>query len=196
VGARLVWLAASTHPADEEAVLAAHQEVLETYPDALLIFAPRHPNRGLPLQKLAQSKTLSIARRSLDACISTETQVYIADTLGELGVFFTLCPITFLGGSFGQEGGHNPYEAIRFESALLHGPHVKNFIDAYEALHRAGAAKKIKDARQLGPTIVQMLTGDQAVAIGQAGLAFSGNTEDCTLNYVELITRVLTRTAT
>ncbi len=193
VGARPVWLAASTHPADEEAVLAAHREVLAACPTALLIIAPRHPNRGLPLQKLAQSRTLSTSRRSLGEDISTATQVYIADTLGELGVFFTLCPVTFLGGSFGQEGGHNPYEPICFDTALVYGPHVKNFADAYEALHRAGAAKKVEDAAQLGPAIMHMLRGEEAKAIGQAGLAFSASTEDCTLNYARLITGVLKR---
>lgn len=195
VGTRPVWLAASTHPADEEAVLAAQGEVLEACPDALLILAPRHPNRGLPLHKLAQSKTLTTARRSLDEDISAATQVYIADTLGELGAFFTLCPIAFLGGSFGQEGGHNPYEPAHFETAIVYGPYVKNFIDAYEALRLAGAAVQVKDPAHLGEVIAGLLRDDQAQAMGQAGLTFMKNTKNCTLSYTSLIAGVLKHTA-
>jgi 3-deoxy-D-manno-octulosonic-acid transferase len=195
IGTRPVWLAASTHPADEEAVLAAQQEVLKTCPDALLILAPRHPNRGLPLHKLAQSKTLTTARRSLGGGVPAATQVYIADTLGELGGFFTLSPIAFLGGSFGQEGGHNPYEPAHFETGIVYGPHVKNFIDAYEALRLAGAAVQVEDPARLGEVIAGLLREDQAKAMGQAGLIFMENTKNCTLSYVDLIAGVLKRTA-
>ncbi|WP_298840320.1 glycosyltransferase N-terminal domain-containing protein [uncultured Roseobacter sp.] len=192
---RPVWLAASTHPADEEAVLTAHQEVLEAHPDTLLILAPRHLNRGLPLQKLAQSANLTAARRSLDEKVSAATQVYIADTLGELGIFFTLSPVTFLGGSFGQEGGHNPYEPVCFETALLYGPHVANFAEAYKALSRAGAAEKVGDPEHLGRTVVRLLRSDEARKIGQAGLAFWNDSQDCTVNYAELVAGVLKRPA-
>lgn len=192
VGARPVWLAASTHPADEEAVLAAQNEVLEARPDALLILAPRHPNRGLPLHKLAQSKTLTTAQRSLGEGISAATEVYIADTLGELGAFFTISPIAFLGGSFGQEGGHNPYEPAHFETTIVYGPRVKNFIDAYEALHLAGAAIQVENPGHLGSVIVDLLCSDQAM--GQAGLDFMENTKNCTVSYADLIAGVLKRT--
>ena len=195
VGTRPVWLAASTHPADEEAVLAAQLEVLKTCPDALLILVPRHPNRGLPLHKLAQSKTLTTARRSLGNGISAATQVYIADTVGELGGFFTLCPIAFLGGSFGQEGGHNPYEPAHFETAIVYGPHVKNFSDAYEALRLAGAAVQVEDPARLGEVIAGLLRDDQVKAMGQAGLVFMENTKNCMLSYVDLIAGVLKRRA-
>jgi 3-deoxy-D-manno-octulosonic-acid transferase len=194
VGTRPVWLAASTHPADEEAVLAAHQDVLAACTDALLIVAPRHPNRGLPLQKLAQAKNLNTARRSLGEDISASAQVYIADTLGELGAFFTVSPIIFLGGSFGQEGGHNPYEPAHFETAIVYGPHVKNFVDAYDALLLERAAVQVDDPERLGQAIVTLLRGDQATAMGQAGLAFMENTKNCTSDYADLITGVLKRT--
>lgn len=193
LGMRPVWLAASTHRADEEAVLLAHEEVLEAYPDALLILAPRHTNRGLPLQRLAQSKTLTAARRSEDEEVSLATQVYIADTLGELGIFYSLSPIAFLGGSFGQEGGHNPYEPALLETALVYGHNVKNFSDAYEALRLAGAAAQIKAPRLLGQVIVDLMHGDQAKAMAQAGLVFMEDTQNSTLIYADLITRVLRR---
>lgn len=194
INTRPVWLAASTHLADEEAVLAAQSEVLKAFPDALLILAPRHPNRGRPLHELAQSKTLNTARRSLDESVSAATQVYIADTLGELGAFFTLAPLAFLGGSFGQEGGHNPYEPAHFETAIIYGPHVKNFVDAYEALRLVGAAMQVDDPKCLGTVIAGLLRGDQVQTMSQAGLVFMENTKNCTSNYADLIASVLKRT--
>ena len=187
VGKRPVWLAASTHPPDETAVLAAHLKVLETCPDALLIVAPRHPTRGAPLQKLARSKALTAVQRSKGKDILATTQVYIADTLGELGVFFSLCPITFMGGSFGQEGGHTPYEAIYFDTAVVHGPNVKNFVDAYAELQNKGAAQQVKDSAQLGKVISDLLHGDQAKTMGQAGLAYVSDSQNCMFVYADLI---------
>lgn len=191
IGTRPIWLAASTHPADEEAVLAAHLKVLDTCPDALLIIAPRHPNRRQPLQQLARSKSLTAARRSLDEKITATTQIYIADTLRELGIFYALSPIAFLGGSFGQEGGHNPYEPAHFETAIVFGPYVKNFTHAYEALQRAKAAVQVEDAEQLGQMITDLLRGDQGKTLGHAGLALIKKAQNSTLRYVELIKTTL-----
>lgn len=192
MGNRPVWLAASTHPADEDAVLTAHLKVLETCPDTLLIVAPRHPDRGGPLRQLAQSKALAPSQRSKGEDLRPDTQVYIADTLGELGVFFTISPIAFLGGSFGQEGGHTPYEPAYFGTAVLHGPHVENFAHAYSEMHKAGAARQIEEAAHLGEVVTGLFLGDQAHAMGQAGLAYVGGTEDCLSVYLSLIRRVLT----
>ncbi len=191
---RAVWLAASTHQADEEAVLTAHLNVLEKHPDTLLIIAPRHPTRGAPLRELAQSRSLRIAQRSKGEAILRETQVYIADTLGELGVLYSICPLAFLGGSFGQEGGHTPYEPAFFETAILHGPNVKNFSDAYAALRQAGSAMQVDNAEHLGREVLALLQGDRAETMGQAGMAYVGNTEDCLNIYVGLIGEALKRT--
>lgn len=194
IGTRPVWLAASTHPADEEVVLAAHQDVLAVCPDALLILAPRHPNRGLPLHRLANARGFTTARRSLDEDISATTQIYIADTLGELGVFFTLSPLAFIGGSCGQEGGHNPYEPASFETALVYGPNVKNFIDAYAALRSAGAAVQVENPSDLGQALVGLMRGDRTLAMAQAGLGFMEETQNCTVSYADLISGVLKHT--
>ena len=191
LGERPVWLAASTHPADEEGVLAAHQEVLKTHPDALLILAPRHPKRGLPLNSQAQTKNLRAAQRSLNENLSMATQVYIADTLGELGVFFSLSPIVFLGGSFGTEGGHNPYEPAKFGTALIAGPHVKNFTDAYAAMSLAGGAIQVEEPTNLGEEVLRLMSGNQAQSMAQAGLAFMEEAQDSTLRYAHLITEIL-----
>ncbi|WP_170151155.1 3-deoxy-D-manno-octulosonic acid transferase [Sulfitobacter guttiformis] len=193
LGDRPMWLAASTHPADEDAILTAHQEVIKTFPDALLILAPRHPDRGPPLQKLAKTKTLVSARRSKGETLSDATQLYIADTLGELGIFFSLSPIVFLGGSFGDEGGHNPYEPAHFGAALVHGPHVKNFADAYDALHVAGAAVQVDAPEQLGPVLADLMKGGEAHGMAQAGLTFIADTQKSSATYAELITGVIRR---
>ena len=172
IGTRPVWLAASTHQADEAAVLAAHQAVRDAIPDGLLIVAPRHPRRGAPLEAVAQAQGFHVARRTQGETLSPDTHVYIADTLGELGVFLSLAPVTFLGGSFGDEGGHNPYEPIHFGTAVLTGPRVKNFADAYDALRRAGAAEVVHDPAELGPRVVSLMTEGHARTMGQAGARF------------------------
>ena len=191
IGTRPLWLAASTHPADEGAVLAAHLEVVNAYPNALLIIAPRHPYRGAPLQQLAGDQGFEVARRSLGDVISTNTKVYIADTLGEIGAFFDLSPITFLGGSFGTEGGHNPYEPASFGSAIFHGPNVKNFAGAYTALNEAGAALKIGEPTELGTAVLEHLGNDQANKMALAGLDFMAQTQDCLSTYSDLVQGVL-----
>jgi len=132
---RLVIVAASTHLADEAPVIAAFRAVLNQDPTALLIIAPRHPERGAAL---ANTPGLTTAQRSLGRDITPQTQVYIADTTGELTGFLALADITFMGGSFGDQGGHNPYEAVAAGTPILTGPRVANFAEAYADLSVAG----------------------------------------------------------
>lgn len=156
LGKRPVWVAASTHPGDEGAVIAAHQAALRDHPDLLLVLIPRHPPRRAELaQRLAQAG-FSIAQRSADAVPDPATQVYLADTLGEMGLFYRLAPLVFLGGSFGTEGGHNPYEPARLGAAVLHGPHVANFRQAFAGLAQAGVALKVLDGADLGQQVSRL----------------------------------------
>ena len=191
IGSRPVWIAASTHPSDEDAVITAHQHVMGAHPDALLILAPRHPHRAEPLIALAHDRKISIARRSTGDVLTSDTQLYLADTLGELGVFFTFVPLTFLGGSFGNEGGHNPYEPARFGSAILSGPNVKNFADAYAALTLAGAAEKIIDKTMLGPRLATLVDTDASKKMGEAGRKFMQTSDDSVAETIALIKAVL-----
>ena len=188
---RPVWLAASTHPADESAVLSAHQEVLKQRPDALLIVAPRHPERAGPIKEAAVERSLSAVCRSELGAITENVNVYIADTLGELGVFYTLSPIAFLGGSFGDEGGHNPYEPAHFETALVSGPRVKNFASGYDAMRAAGACEIVDQPDDLGPTIAGLLQGHQAQIMGKNGVAFVQGGDTCASDYKRVIERSL-----
>lgn len=190
IGTRPVWLAASTHPADEAAVLEAHAAVLAQDPGALLILVPRHPKRAAPLIKAAATRPFTLAQRSAGDPLTPQTQIYLADTLGELGLFFALSPIAFMGGSFGAEGGHNPYEPARFGTAILSGPHVKNFADAYAALCATGAAELVTPDT-LGPRITTLMRGDEAAQMGAMGQAFVDRHADSVATTVDLIRDML-----
>lgn len=191
IGARPVWLAASTHPEDETPVLDAHEQILKNAPDTLLIIAPRHPRRGAPLEEMAKTRRLTAARRGTGGEIIDETQIYIADTLGELGVFFSLVPVAFVGGSFGPEGGHTPYEPARFGTAIVTGPKTRNFEEAYAALIDGGAALKVDDSATLAETVTHLLGSDTARKMGRAGEAFMDKCDDGVARHVELLTDIL-----
>jgi 3-deoxy-D-manno-octulosonic-acid transferase len=109
---------------------------------------------------LTQADGLSAARRSQDQPISPETDVYIADTLGELGLFYRLCDISFVGGSLTEKGGHNPLEPARLGAAILHGPHVFNFVETYADMRRTGGAALVRNDREIA-TAVRRLFADR-----------------------------------
>jgi 3-deoxy-D-manno-octulosonic-acid transferase len=132
---RPVWVLASSHPGEEELALAAHARLRAERPDALLIIAPRAPARGLEVAALATATGLQdVPLRSTGAHIATEAAVYIADTIGEMGLWYRLAPVALVGGSFANVGGHNPHEPLALGCAVLHGPNVWNFAESYERL--------------------------------------------------------------
>lgn len=150
---RRLWLAASTHEADHAIVLDAHAR-LTASDDRLLILAPRHPRSAEAIKKICRQKGLVVAQRSRDEGISPATRVYLADTFGELGLFFSLCPVVFLGGGIGGEGGHNPYEPASFGCEILSGPHVANFSDAFASIATKTKVTFVETATQLAAEIV------------------------------------------
>ncbi|MEZ5754604.1 MAG: 3-deoxy-D-manno-octulosonic acid transferase [Paracoccaceae bacterium] len=157
---RQVWLAGSTHPGEEAAVLEAHRALSARLPEAILILAPRHPVRGDEVAGLVTAAGLTQSRRSRGE--APAGQVYLADTLGEMGLWFDLCPVSFIGGSLvAGIGGHNAYEPALHGSAILHGPHVGNFADLYARLDGAGAARVVADAATLARAVAA-LEGDPA----------------------------------
>ena len=119
LGERPQWLASSTHAGEEEAVLRAHKRVLSAHPAACLILVPRHPERADEVMGLIRAEGLSVAQRSRGDALTEDTQVYLADTLGEMGLWYRLSPIVFMGGSLREIGGHNPYEPAVFGAAIL-----------------------------------------------------------------------------
>lgn len=154
---RPVWLAASTHPGEEEIILNAHQTILDTYPDALLILVPRHPERGDAIKDLITEADLSAGQRSKGDLPDPHSEVYLADTLGEMGLWYTLCPLTVLCGSFSDVGGHNPYEPAQAGSFILHGPRYANFKHAYEELDAAGTSQQVANLSELTGALVHWI---------------------------------------
>jgi 3-deoxy-D-manno-octulosonic-acid transferase len=128
---RPVWLLASSHPQEEELALQVHQLLLQTHPNALLLIAPRDPHRGPEIAQLCQSSCL--LRSQSDALPEIES-IYIADSIGDMGLWYRLAPIAMLGGSWAAIGGHNPYEPLALTCQVLHGPHVWNFAESYSDL--------------------------------------------------------------
>jgi 3-deoxy-D-manno-octulosonic-acid transferase len=146
---RPLLAAASTHPGEEDKVLQAHQLLRARFPQLLTLIAPRHPDRGNDIAQLAATAGLTACQRSAGKLPDPTTDVYVCDTLGELGIIFSLAPIVFMGGSFIPHGGQNPIEAIKLGAAVLHGPFVSNFSEVYAALDDAKGADLIDDPDQL-----------------------------------------------
>ena len=165
---RPVWLAASTHPGEEQKVLEAHKQALRVNPRLLLILVPRHPERGDQVADLIDAHGCSYARRSRGECPETDCAVYLADTLGEMGLWFRLAPISFVGGSLEPIGGHNPFEPAALGSVILHGPYVSNFVDIYQRLTEAGAARLVASPDSLAAAINDLLNPDRAAEMAHA----------------------------
>jgi 3-deoxy-D-manno-octulosonic-acid transferase len=157
IGARPVWVAASTHPGEEEAAAAAHRLLAAQLRNPLTIIAPRHERRGDEVAALLGERGLRVARRSRNEAIGGDTEIYLADTMGELGLFYRLAGIAFIGGSLAAQGGHNPFEAARLDCAVLHGPDMSNCAGMAAALAGEGASETVRDAAELAAAVAQLL---------------------------------------
>jgi 3-deoxy-D-manno-octulosonic-acid transferase len=146
---RTIIAAASTHPGEEAAVIDAHRRLKPGFSGLLTILAPRHPERGGGIVDIAKAAGLSAALRSQGQVPNQSTDVYVCDTVGELGMIYRLAPIVFMGGSLIRHGGQNPVEAVKLGAAILHGPHVSNFTEIYAALDRTRGAELVQDASRL-----------------------------------------------
>ena len=155
IGDRPVWLAASTHAGEEHLAFAAHAVLKTSFPNALLIVAPRHANRAEEIAKLAQQGP-AFAQRSRNEAIKPQTSIYLADTMGEMGIFFSLAGVALMGGALKPNiGGHNPIEPARLGAYVLSGPDAYNFKEAYEAIvqHQAGQILKDDHPRTLAAAV-------------------------------------------
>ena len=146
---RSLLLAASTHPGEDEQVIAAHRRLRSARADHLTIIVPRHPERGIAIGDMARGEGLTVAMRSDGALPAKQHDIYVADTLGELGTFYALCSNSFIGGSLVPHGGQNPIEAVKLGSTVLAGPHTGNFRDTYRALDDADGVVRVTDAARL-----------------------------------------------
>jgi 3-deoxy-D-manno-octulosonic-acid transferase len=158
IGARPLWLAASTHPGEDEIVLAAHALIRAGTPDALLVIAPRHPERGAAIATLAGN-----APRRSKADPLGQAPIYIADTLGELGLFYDLAPVALVAGSLLSDlKGHNPIEPAKLDAAILSGPHVESFQDLFDALTAAHGVATVHDAASIAAAVTRLWRDDAA----------------------------------
>lgn len=156
IGKRPGWLAASTHPEEEQSIATAHKLLAPQRPHLLTIIVPRHPERGDAIAETLR-KHFRVAQRSKQQPITPDTQFYIADTLGELGLFYRLCEIVFMGGSLVKHGGQNPLEPARLACAIMVGPHTHNFADIYREMEEAKAVLRVKTAGELALQLDMLL---------------------------------------
>ena len=172
IGARPVWVAASTHEGEEEICLAAHAILRLRFPDLLTIIAPRNARRGRDIVALARQTGATPALRSAHEKLSPATQVLVADTFGEMGLWFRLASLVFVGKSLVDGGGQNPIEPAKLGAAILHGPSVENFTDACAALDAAGGGARVNDATELAGKLAALFA-DPAQARAMARAASS-----------------------
>jgi 3-deoxy-D-manno-octulosonic-acid transferase len=157
IGDRPTIAAASTHAGEETALIEAHRRLRNTFPRLLTIIAPRHPDRGPGIVEIANAAGLSTGLRSRGYLPGPTDDIYVVDTMGELGLVYRLAPIVFVGGSLASHGGQNPIEPIKLGAAILHGPHVWNFSEIYEALDAAHGADVVADVGKLAVRLGALL---------------------------------------
>ncbi|WP_165351891.1 3-deoxy-D-manno-octulosonic acid transferase [Salipiger sp. IMCC34102] len=167
IGSRPVWLAASTHAGEEEIVLDAHTRLRQDHPEALLLLAPRHLDRTQAIEALCRARDLDLTRQSEGQ--APAAAVHLVDTMGQLGTFYRLVPVTLIAGSFIPVGGHNPWEAT-CGTALLHGPLVANCATDYARLDTAGGSVEVTP-ETLAPEIAALWSDPgRARRIGEAAM--------------------------
>ncbi len=174
IAGRPRWLAASTHEGEEEIVATVHRTLMRETRGLVTVLAPRHPARAAAIRALLESRGLTVAQRSLDEPVERATDIYLADTLGELGLFYRLAGIAFVGGSIARKGGHNPLEAALLDCAILHGPDMSNCAAMARSLASAGATITVTDAPSLAAAVRRLLADPverAARAAAAAGVA-------------------------
>ena len=160
---RKVFLAASTHAGEDEIFIDAHKQISQTIPDLLTIIVPRHPRRGYDIQKLVKDAGLNVKLRSKADDIEGTEDIYIADTIGEMGIFYSLAQIAFMGGSLIAHGGQNPIEAIRLNTCVLTGPHTHNFHDTYNELRIYKGTKVLKSVDDISSAVITLLQNQESL---------------------------------
>lgn len=164
VGTRPLWLAASTHPDEERLLLDVHFGIAESRPDILTAIVPRHAERGAAIAAAAAARGLVASRRSLGETITDATGLYVADTMGELGLLYRIAPIVFMGKSLGgAAGGQNPLEPAKLGCCILHGPAIASFTDIYALLDARGGSMAVDDHVALTSAVIRLLDDPDAM---------------------------------
>jgi 3-deoxy-D-manno-octulosonic-acid transferase len=167
-----VWVAASTHELEEQLILDLHRKVLQHWPEAMLLWAPRHPERFEAAYQLAGKAGMQVQRRTLQANPDANCQLFLMDTLGELVDFLPGAHAVFVGGSLQNIGGHNVLEPVSLGLPVIVGPHTQNFAEIVNHLLQADALIQVQDAAQLHESLIDLLGNPgRAQRIGNNGLA-------------------------
>ncbi len=174
---RPLWVYASTHAGEEELAAETHIALNDIFPDLLTIIIPRHPERREQIKNALAPYGLKITTRTDHKILpSPDTNIYLVDTLGELGLFYRLSPLSCIGRSFSKDGGggHNPLEAAQLGSAVLHGPNVQNLNDIYKPMDESGAALKLETPDSLAPALRQFLSDKESLKnLAEKGYSFA-----------------------
>lgn len=168
---RPVWIAASTHEGEDAVVLDAHRQLLASYPNALLILVPRHPERFNSVFELCQQQGFATVRRSAGESVGATTSVLLGDTMGELLFLYALADSAFVGGSLVANGGHNLLEPAALAKPVISGPHLFNFLEIAAMLREAGALQEVDDAEGLAVAVQRLFELPRdAQKMAEAGL--------------------------
>jgi 3-deoxy-D-manno-octulosonic-acid transferase len=157
IGNRSVFMAVSTHSGEEEIVATVHKNLKSKHPDLLTIIVPRHSTRGLEILRAVKPIMVNSVLRSKDGLITDLTDIYIADTMGELGLFYRLTEVVFMGKSLIPLGGQNPLEALNLNCAVLHGPHMTNFQSMSEQMIKLGCSVQVNNTEELAKATSNLL---------------------------------------
>jgi 3-deoxy-D-manno-octulosonic-acid transferase len=155
IAGRPILLASQTHPGEDETILPVHDVLNRTIPDLLTIIVPRHVERGAEIAMLCGTRP--VRQRSLGELPDPESAIYVADTMGELGLFYRLASFAFVGGSLVRHGGQNPLEPARLECAVLAGPHTFNFSSAYDAIFKAQGMGLVRSSGDIADAAISLL---------------------------------------
>ncbi len=174
---RNICLYASTHEGEEELACKTHKSLKKRIPNILTIIVPRHPERRENITQSCSSHPLKISFRGKNKNLpNPEDDIYIADTLGELGLFYTLSPIAYIGRSLSNDGGggHNPIEAAQLNCAVIHGSNVQNLKDIYNQMHKSNAALTVHNETELEDILYDLLhNADYCKTMQHAASAFA-----------------------
>ena len=186
---RPLFLAASTHSGEDEIIAAVHKGLKADHQDLLTIIVPRHPERGPAIAAMAGDMGLATRLRSRGDAPEPGTDIYVSDTIGELGLYYTLAPFAFIGGSLVPKGGQNPIEPVKLGAAVITGPGWHNFPEVYKALGDKGGCRFVTGADDLAATVRELLTDPGSLAAlrtnAEAAIAESGGALRRTLDALE-----------
>jgi len=158
---RTIWIMSSSHEGEEEIAAYVHKRVAQDTDKLFTVIVPRHPPRGTSIANKLRTLGHRVARRSADEPVTPQTDIYVADTLGELGLFYRAAEVAFVGGSLIPHGGQNILEPARLGTAVLHGPHMENFRTIVDEMSAKGAAHEVTDAEELVKALSKLLTNSE-----------------------------------